>query len=384
MPNQIPPKPPVLKQTIIDVADCHTTPYYFGQQEPTPAPLPFSNKDKYVGLYKKVGVPKGLAYSDVRNGTAGVVLNRLKPAYHLNKYWRWYMRARDIALFPEKAWSRMLPLECSLLPRIDFIATPKFQMRVSPHPRLLLYPFGWSTWVSLLLNGEHTLDDLAAFVSHISTANIFRLNPPVQMKDLSLRSFFDQVAEGVRKDAFGGAQTNDQDFQQISIVTTVLAKRRATYSLDGMSPDNQKLILQIIKPEGPSPKGAVKEYALLRKSGQPTEYVVTSDYNSFIWMENLLDPVDRNHEHLRCYHNNTFHSMIQARHQYELLLAAGEVLSSPGTDLIKMAIEELKAPTQDKGISSDNYCNLNLVKFLESSKVANASTAAAEKIKKTN
>jgi len=215
------------------------------------------------------------------------------------------------------------------------------------------------------------------------TAQIFRLDSPA--KDLSLRSFFAHLAEGVRNDAFGGAETNDQDFQHISIVTTVLAKRRATYSLDGVSDGDEKLILQIVKPEGPSPKGTLKDYALPRKSGQPTEYVVTNDHNSFIWMENLLDPVDRNHQHLRCYHNNTFHSMIQARHLYELLLRADEVHSSSGTDLIKIAIEDLKAPARaDNRISSDNYCNLNLVKFLESPLVVNARTAAAEKIKKTS
>jgi len=382
MPNPIPPKPPVLTQSIIDVADCHTTPYYFDEQAPTPSPLPFLNQDNYQGLYQKVSVPKGLAYSDARNGTAGVVLNRLKPAYYANKYWRQYLRTREIALFPQRSWSRMLPLKCSLLPptAIDFIPSPKFQLRVSPHPRVLLYPFGWSTWVSLLLNGEHTLADLAAFVSHICTAQIFRINSAA--KDFTLRSFFDHVAGGVRNDAFGGGQTNDQDFQHISIVTTVLAKRRATYSLDGVSATDQNLILQIVKPEGPSAKGTLKDYALRRKSGQPTEYVVTNDYNSFIWMESLLDPVDRKHEHLRCYHNNTFHSMIQARHQYELLLGASDFHSSPGKDLIKIAIEELKAPARaDNRISSDNYCNLNLVKFLESPAVANARTAASEKIK---
>src|SRR5258708_2027454 len=107
-------KGPVLTQTIIDLADCHTTLYYLGESKPTPAPLPLSNAADYVSLYEKAAVPRGVRYSTVR-GQDGIMLDNLKPVYQVNKYWDKYMKSRNRSVYANMAWTRLLPLKCSLL-----------------------------------------------------------------------------------------------------------------------------------------------------------------------------------------------------------------------------------------------------------------------------
>jgi hypothetical protein len=368
-----------LTETIIDLADCHTTLYYLGAKPPQVAALPLGTAESYCGLYKTVAAPARVTYSDVSGGNPGRLLMKLSPVYRDNNYWEWYLGSRELDIYHEYAWDNIIPIEASIATRIEFIADARFNFNVSPIPRVLLYPFGWSACLSLRLTGAHTPEELSAFVQHVFTAKAFHLEPdpapPGQPPSAhSLRDLFDHVAQGVRNDAFGGNK-KDNDSQQIIAVTTVLGKHGGGLALGGLSVPMQEQILRLVKPEGPAPKEPFLKYIFRRSEDEDEEYVVHNDQKRFIWLKHLLKAEDRNYDHLRCYHNNTFRSLVQARHFFELLGMAGKQksMSDPLQELVQTAINNLEITKEnDELVWPGIYQNASLREFLQDPAIAKA------------
>jgi hypothetical protein len=375
--------PTTLTETLLDLADCHTTLYYLGATTPPQdaAPLPLGTAQAYGGLYQTVAAaaPAPKAFSDVSgSGAPGGIMVKLSPVYRNNKYWRRYLGSGDYDLYHESAWESIIPIEVSLSLRVGFIPDARFNFKVSLIPRVLLYPFGWSAWLSLRVTGKHTLGELSSLVQHIFTAKAFRLDPDPAPPDKQpaayfLREVFNVIARGVRDDAFGGNKTKDFDSQETISVTTVLGKHGGSPSLGALKPAVQEEILRIVKPEGPAPKGQLLDYVYRRSEEDLLEYLVMSDHKRFIWLEHLLVPIERNRDHLLCYHNNTFHSLMQFRQLLDLLVMAGKQksISDPLGELVQTAIRNLESP---------NYANASVKEFLKNPAVA----GAINKLKKTD
>jgi hypothetical protein len=309
-----------LTETLIDLADQHTTFYYLGSRPPA-SPLPLSRAAKYNNLHATLAAPQRTAYRDLRGGTAGVILDKMWPAYGDYKYWHRFLDSSQTVLYPERAWDDMLPIEVSLKCRITCDPGNEFKFSIRPLPRVILYPFGWSVWVSLRLTGEHTIAELSSLLQAVFTGKVFRLDGAAAL--ISLREFFKHVSAGVRADAFGGEQkTKDIDPSDVTLVTTVVAKHGGSPSSAALSPVEEAQLRRMVHPEGPPPGGPFKDILYLYDQSKPLEYMLSDDHGRFVWIEHLLNPVGRNYQHLRCYHHNTFRSLVHARHLCSLITAA--------------------------------------------------------------
>lgn len=356
-----------LTETIIDIADCHTTLYYLsGAQPPAVAPLPFGTRDEYIALHQNLASPIPIGYADVRPGHTGVVLDKLWPAYEDEQYWHRYLGATPFNSYPKSAWKDMLPIKARLTTRVEFVNDGEFSFTVRPIPRVILYPFGWSACVSLRLTGEHTLDELSAFMQHLFAKKVFRRVPPHAAPEKppaaarSLREFFGDVAEGVRVDAFGADETNDGAlYDDVVSVVTVLAKHGGNSPSPGaLNEGDENTLRRIAKPVGALSKDPFAEHHYVR-SDDELGYVVAEGHGRFIWMDSLLRPTAHNRQHLRCHHNNTFLALVQSLHLYRLLHAASkeEPVSPALSAVLKRAAERLK--------SREHFLNIGLVFFLK-------------------
>jgi hypothetical protein len=367
-----------LTESIIDVADQHTTLAYFraaasGKGKATPVarrrggvagrlPLPFGSQKEYNELHQAIAAaPPPFDYAKVR-GAPGAVLRSVSLPYAKNKYWQKVIPESSSDSWPSVAWQRLLPLEATLANRISFVSRLGWSFKVSPLPAVWLYPFGWSTTVSLRIVGQHSVADLADVVAHVFRGKAFAATPPfpsdADATPLFLRDLFDRVAAGVRSDAFAGEQTADTTPDDVVAVTTVLAKSGGSPSIDGLSTSEAATLRRLIHPLDPPPDGALDDHVYHLRAGDELEYLLLEDRKRFIWLEHLLRPEERNRDHLRCYHNNTLRALIHAGHLRALIQAA-DASSKPNARLKEIrdsAVSELAAP---------RYKNASLVEFLQ-------------------
>jgi hypothetical protein len=249
---------------------------------------------------------------------------------------------------------------------VEFTPQTKFNFRVSPVPRVLLYPFGWSNWLSLRLKGEFGLEDLANFNASLFADKSLQLAGSAGQASMSsVREIFAKMSEGVRVDAFGATQTEDFAPEVPVVVTTVLEKYGGKLALNGLDSKGVQALLRVVKPEGPPPAGKLMNHVHRLEPTDQEKYVVMNNYGRFVWLEDRLAPEDRNYQHLRCYHNNTFNSLLHARHLYQLLTQAVKLktLSTSLTELADKANAYLISP-------SDYYENASLRSFLLAPSVA--------------
>jgi hypothetical protein len=155
------------------------------------------------------------------------------------------------------------------------------------------------------------------------------------------------MSNGVRADAFGGTLANDFAPREPTVVTTIMASYSGNLTLNGLGGNEVQSLLRIVKPEGPPPSGKLTDYVHRLQPGDKEKYVVMNNYGRFTWMQDLLVSVGRNHQHLRCNHNNTFNSLVHARHLYQLLTQAVNLNSLPASlgPLAKRANEALGLPS---------------------------------------
>ena len=136
--------------------------------------------------------------------TSPQVLKTIATAYHPNNYWFTATGLDNIANFPFNAWEFILPLECTLKERIE-IDPNGFTFKISPIPRVLLYPFGWSTKLSIRVTKDHTLEQLSSFVQYVVNQPCIRIRKPAgtaPVAAMRLKDYFARIAEGVRADVF--------------------------------------------------------------------------------------------------------------------------------------------------------------------------------------
>src|ERR1039458_5947191 len=139
-----------LTETRIEIADRHTTVYYLSGKDPNIMPLPLRPRT-YAEFCRRLE-GRSVAYATVTGGREGQVINKMCAAYSREKYWRRYLDQPPNAFL---VWDEGLPFVATIKPRIKLVTPSSVEASVSPIPRVLIYPFGWSTWISIRVNGVH-------------------------------------------------------------------------------------------------------------------------------------------------------------------------------------------------------------------------------------
>jgi hypothetical protein len=339
----------ILTETRIDIADRHTTLYHLSGKKPPAAPLPLGDESGYKGLYDQVIKMLGIRYPALCGGTNGAVLDGFFPIFKESEstrkkgYWRRYLRLVPDA---EIVWAEALPFKCKIKEWILATAPPPLQVKVSAVPHVLLYAFGWSTWISVRVTGDHTVAELRQIVEHLAGAKAFGVAG--KNGSFTISDIFDLVAPGVRSDAFGGTATRDKESRDMAIVTTVLSKGGSSLSLTGLSTEDQdeEHIRHIARPGNRQSQRPLQDLVTPLDTDAATNYMVLDKLGRFTWMEKLLIPEGRNHQWLECYHNNSFLAVVQAWH-FEGLLEAGAAATTKSArlkPLLKRASECLADP----------------------------------------
>lgn len=338
-------------ETIIDIADCYTTLHYHGNNAPAVTPLSLRDSTQYTTLYNAVVNSGKHLYSTANPGVTARIIDHFTPVYHSNKYWEEFFSffgGITSADFANLSWDGMVPLQATLNLRIEPISDSRFQFKISPTPRVLLYPFGWSTWLSLRITGTYSLDNLAQFMTAILKEKLFKItkSPEAALVNnaLSVRDFFQLVAIRIREDCFD-AKTKVVPLNEIISVTTVLAKYGGTLSLGALTAADESALKKILNPLNPA-NDKISDFVYSRTQGNNTNFVLRNRYGSFIWQEGLLKSVIPNKIHLRCYHNNTFYALNRAVCFHQLLAVAEQESSFSTTlsDLLKKAWAYLDKP----------------------------------------
>ena len=361
-----------MTHTLLEVADCNTTLHYL-QAGSAADPLLLASEDDYNALYEQVGAASR-KFEELA-GKPGTVINQLRGVYSRNKFWRKYLRSSDIDSYPETAWENVLPIAATLTEKVEVVLPDGFGLQVSPAFRVLIYPFGWSTWLSFRIVGDHDLAKLASLTQHLITKQAYRLeSSPHDV--ITLTDLFNRVNKGVREDAFGGKKAKPVNPQELLIVMTVLAKHGGSPSLGALTPDQDVALKTILRPEGPIRPEPVTTFATPLSYGSPSLDFVLHDAQSwFLWAEHLLKPEGRNFNRLRCFHNNMFRSLQQAwvLHNFLMQAIATKDWSPALRDLVERIILLLNSPG---GIGG--YKNKSLITFLERAEFQ-ASIDAAQK-----
>lgn len=355
-------KMPTLKEVILEFADCNTTLAQLGSQ-PYQAPLSLGTKDGYRQLYQQIA-GGGKDYQEIR-GQSGALLRRLKPVYHSNKYWQRYFGSPQIDFYPQSAWASLVPIEAR--PDLDLQAQPPdtLNVKISPVPRVLLYPFGWSAWISLRVTGEHSLEDLAALARHLATAKAYTLSSD-PAGPMTLADLMNRIGKNIWTDVFDGGDWDVKTPVDKLSVITVLDKYGGVPDRDPGTSEGQAL-RQLVQPFGSPAQKPWNELA----SGLPLggedavhrNYALQDGSSVFLWADHKLKSVGANRRHLRCYHNNTFLSLLQAWQLVRFLAAASKVdPRSPALeDLVKKAGDQIDGQMDTKEL----YRGVCLVSFLE-------------------
>jgi hypothetical protein len=244
------------------------------------------------------------------------------------------------------------------------------KLKVSPVPRVLLFPFGWSTWLSFQIVGDHSLQELATLSEHLTDGAAYHLNENVAAT-LTLTQLFDVVGKGVRNDAYGGKSVafNPQD---ILGVTTVLSKHSGSPSLGALTPEQAAALKRIVRSAGAA-QAPTLAVPLPHGESKLLDYVLHDGLWWFLWAEHRLLTTGRNAQRLRCYHNNTFRSLAHTWLQQTFLdrTIRTKPWSPTLTDLVESVIRLLTMP---------NYKNFSLLAFLERKDFETARTTAQKRL----
>jgi hypothetical protein len=333
-----------LTETRIEIADRHTTLYHLRRRRPLDKPLPLGDASGYKKLYARVVEMQRAEYGALA-GRTGTVLDKIFPVYSGAKYWRRYLGCQ-----PDESvvWEGALPLCATIKQRVEITVPYGFDAKLSPLLQVLLYPFGWSTWISIRITGEHSIEDLVSITVHLLNEESFQLSGA--KGPLRLSALFGLVSEGIRADAFGGRKTHDYEASEFAIVDTVLAKHGGGPALGALGEEEQGQLMYLVRPTGGRSR---RSFDQLVFRFQPKEeldydlnYMIADKLGRFIWMEKLLKPEGRNHQWLSCYHNNSFMALVQAWH-FEGLLSSSmkEQYKSPRLqELMTNALDRLKQP----------------------------------------
>ena len=328
----------VLTETVIDVSDRHTLADYSAAS----AGLPFATEQGYCDLHRRINETghRCIDYGQAR-GAEGTMLDRLCLGYVDEKFWHFIVND-SFAKYPAHAWHRLLPLAASLKPRIQFVKR-NWTFEIKPKTGVLLYPFGWSTRLSFLIVGPHSLADLADVVDCLVNGRCIRpMSGPTPLRSAE---YFEHIADGVRTDAFAGSETNDTAGPAALMVVTVLAKHGPSPSVKALTSADQTTMLRLVRPtDRPSSKPFADRVRYLLPN-DPFQYALVHEGRYFMWLQSRMRPEKRNRQLLRCHHNNTFESLDRARHLKALIDNAVQSPSSGAAEsLLRAAEAELNRP----------------------------------------
>lgn len=345
--------PVTLTETRIEIADRHTTLYYMQGKRPPARPIPFGSSEGYADFYREMMLTPSAEYSGLTGGRTGAILAKILPVYSGEKYWRRYLGREP---FESLVWNEGLPFVATIKPRLQVTAPSGFEAKLSPVPRVFVYPFGWSTRISIRITGEHDIAGLAAVVAQLFNGDCFLLDTASQ--SLSLRMLFDQIALGVRTDAFGGADTRDLQASEIALVTTVLAKHGGSPSLGGLGVAEEEQLRYLVRPEHAPARRSFSDSVFRFYADDDLNYMIFDKLGRFIWMERLLRPEGRERQLLECYHHNSIGALLQAWHFAGLLTASAKERgrSYRLKDLVTTARDRLEYPS---------FRNASLTAFLQ-------------------
>jgi hypothetical protein len=353
-----------IKESFIELADCNTSLVHLG---PTPpgGPLRFATDNEYHALYQ--GIASGPSEFATIAGQPGAVLRRLKPAYRGNRYWHRYYNSPNLETYVDSVWDRLVPIEA----RLNFLLTASpgnvAKIKVSPVPRVLLYPFGWSTWISLRVTGEHTLPTLATLLQQFVREPAYTLSPgPISAQTCA--KVFGYIGKGVWADAFGGGKNTAASPPDILSVTTVLDKYNGAPAIGALETDEESALATLISPNQPLtdgiPQGIIRGLPLGGKDAGNLDYVLQNGFATFIWAEHKLKSINRNRQQLHCYHHNTFLSLLHARQLTAFLsLASNSKEKTPAlSGLVQAAIAQIDEQLNE---GDAGYRSVSLVSYLE-------------------
>jgi len=301
---------PTIKEAFIELADRNTTLIHLGSAPPA-GPLGLATESEYGKLYQRIAASPA-DYDDLA-GRTGAVLGRLKPAYHGNKYWHYYYSNPNVETYSDTAWARLVPIEVRPKPRLTASPGGIAKVKVSPVPRILLHPFGWATWISLRITGEHTLPELAGLVQRFLHEPAYTLSDGWQGQTCA--EVFEAIGKGVLADAFGGGKKMANSSPEVLSVTTVLDKYNGAPALGALEPEEKSALAALISdepPEGSFPAEIVHGLSQGGVNQGNIDYALQKGSAVFIWAYHRLKSVDRNRQRLHCYHNNTFLSLVHA------------------------------------------------------------------------
>ena len=364
---------PTLKETLIDFADCNSTVGHLGSEAMGGA-LSLGTSDGYSALYQQI-VP-GLPYEDVL-GQPGKMLRRLKPIYRGNTYWHRFFVSEETETYADRVWDKLVPVEARLAFHLDASPGTTASVKVSPVPRVILYPFGWSTWINLRVTGYHTLAELAELVHHLAEGPAYTLVPGPASPQ-KLREVFRHVAAGVWDDAFGGGKKKALSPLQVLCVTTVLDKFGGAPALQALAKEDEAALRRLVSPFGESSSKPMNDLKLDLPKGKEgagnRDYALQDGHGVFIWADHLLKSDDRNRR-LRCYHNNTFLSLLHAwQLSFFLHQAAGVKKKTDAlAELVEKAVDQIEQPLTVKDFYYRNRC---LISFLRRQDVQTAAQKA--------
>jgi hypothetical protein len=150
-------------------------------------------------------------------------------------------------------------------------------------------------------------------------------------------------------------------------VTTVLDKNGGAPALGALEDDEKPALMRLISPDRPLgnlPPGIIRSLPLGGENAGNLDYALQNGSAVFIWAEHRLKSVDRNRQHLHCYHTNTFLSLLHARHLVAFLSqASSSDEKTPALiELVRAALFQL-GEQLDKGESG--YRNICLLAYLQ-------------------
>jgi hypothetical protein len=352
----------MFKQTIVDLADRHTTLVQWDKKLSGNLAMDLGDWGVLLDLHEQLKQKYKIDYSSfVKNGN-GKILKKMYPAYTANKYWKYILQSDGTIHLPTVLANYALPLRASILPRVECDPGGAFPWKVSPVPNVLLYPYGWSTWLSVLITGDHDLVSLASFITAMFEEKVFRMSPGG--KAMRLTEVFETISAGVRADAFAGPNTADQSSPDALLVATVLEKSAGILPKLGLTQEQKAALGRIVRPEGPPDNAAFESHLDDMAGGDPNlNFIYADQLGRFLWSQRLLKPIGRNQKDLRCYHDNTFRCLNQAWSHLgliDLYMSTGDKDNARLKSWVKKSIESLRNPT---------YKNKSLKRFLQEGQV---------------
>src|SRR5438105_13822711 len=168
---------PTLTETRIEIADRHTT-LCFLRDPPADGAL---GKHEYGELYGRVdGIPDA-DFRQISNSIANPLIDRLRSVCttHNQRFWREYL---GFDFYPGIAAPEAVPIVATINDFISINVAGDYGIKVAPMVNVLLYPFGWSTWISLRLTQNHTLDDVELLLNFLFQGKSIRLNAHKELK----------------------------------------------------------------------------------------------------------------------------------------------------------------------------------------------------------